>query len=144
MSWALTQILPESVSPSGKRLCRVSFTDGLEVCTESFYLSEGDDLGVVISGTLERWNDKLAKQDAAQVRQQSRSVLRSQWDSLPYWLREPFSPVLDAINILLDQDKIELAAQVIEVISALESYDENQRDIFNAVKNNFKNAVRNL
>ena len=143
-SWILTEILPESASPSGKRICSASFTDGFEIRTENFYLREGDDFDAVIADTLMRWNDTVSKQEASLIRQQTRTMLRAQWDALPEWLREPFNPVLDSVNILLDQDENELAAQMIEVIGALESYDENQRAFFNTVKNNFKNAVRNL
>jgi len=144
MIWTVTEILPESDTPSGKRLCCATLTDGRETRTESFYLREGDDFDAVIATTLARWNAKRAEQDAAQARQQARTGLREAWDGLPDWLREPFNPALDAVNVLLDEGKYETAVLLIGLMTAPESYSAEQRQVFTAVKAQFVSGIQSL
>lgn len=73
-----------------------------------------------------------------------RAAMNETFEVLPDWLRLPFEPFRDAVSLLLDQRKIDLAVTVVAAINAPKDFTTEQMTTFNTVKNGMASALADL
>jgi hypothetical protein len=67
-------------------------------------------------------------------RETDRAAMNAAFESLPEWLREPFTPVRDAVILLLDRGLDETAKGLVEVIQCPTEWNSEQEAMFTQVR----------
>jgi len=141
-------IIDKTPTQSGKLRVRVllSRSDGNEMCEMLYFPGEIDDVEIlfVVAALVAKLNSDEDAISIIEERNMKRSILRSQWDSLPTWLAETFNPAFESVNALLDLEKADEASKLIELFQPLASWNSEQRNIFEIVKSQFVLGVNNL
>lgn len=77
-------------------------------------------------------------------RDTARGQMRANWDALPDWITGPFGDKFNAANLFLDAGQDGRAANLIQYADPPSGYDATQLATFNAVKQQFADAISAL